>query len=73
VQVQGGRPGGVVGHHRLVHVHRALRRARGAAGEVQHRHVLRVGGRDLEGRPRSAQQVAHCQTTIDALGVTVAD
>ncbi len=43
--------GGVVGDHRLVHVHRALRRPGGAAGEVQQRHVLGLGRRDLVRRP----------------------
>ena len=41
VQVERERAGGVVGDDRLVHVHRALRLAGGAAGEVQQRRVVR--------------------------------
>ena len=45
VQVERELAGGVVRDHRLVHVHRALRRAGRAAGEVQQRQVLgSVGG-----------------------------
>ena len=48
VQVERRGPGGVVGDDGVVDVDGALRRAGGAAGEVQQRHVLGVGRRDLE-------------------------
>ena len=40
MQVERVAAGGEVRHHRLVHVHRALGRAGGAAGEVQQRRVV---------------------------------
>jgi hypothetical protein len=48
VQVEHELAGDVVGDHRLVDVDRALRAPGGAAREVQKRHVLRIGRRDLK-------------------------
>jgi hypothetical protein len=48
VQVERVLAGGPVRRHRAVHVHGALRRAGGAAGEVQQREVLRPGRHDVE-------------------------
>src|SRR5690606_37778519 len=47
VEVEREPAGGVVRDDRLVHVQRALGLAGGAAGEVQQRRRLRVGGADI--------------------------
>ena len=49
MEVERKAPGDVMRDHGLVHVHRALRPTRGAAGEVQQGHVLGGCRHDLEG------------------------
>ena len=55
VQVEREPRGRVVRDDRLVHVHRALRRARRAAREVQQRELLGLGRRDRERRACAAR------------------
>jgi hypothetical protein len=61
MQVEGVAAGRVVGDDRLVHVHRTLRRARRAAGEVQQRRVLRSGRGDLLDRLGPLHQVGQVE------------
>ena len=62
VQRHGGR--GVVGHHGAVDVDGALRRPGGAAGEVQQRHVLWIGGGDHELRGGRLHEFVEVQRAV---------
>ena len=73
VQVEGIAGRHVVREHRTVDVHRPLRPAGRAAGEVQQRHVLRVGGRDLVRVVRPRHQVVQVLGAGDRLPARGAD
>ena len=56
MQVEHQLAGGVMGHHGLVHMHRPLGCAGGAAGEMQQRRFLRIGSRNAEALAGLLQQ-----------------